>query len=462
MNSSPQPGQPHARLLTPLAAVAVIVGIVVGAGIFKTPSMVAGITGDLGWLLALWVAGALLSLAGALCYAELCTAFPSSGGEYHFLHRAFGRHLSFLYAWAKAFVINPGAIALLGYVFGDYMTQVWSLGEHSAAVWAAFIIVLLTLTNLFGLQASARLQFVLLAAALLGLAVVVMVGLWGPSAQGPLSEMPWFAKTPPMGLLGLAMVFVLLTFGGWGEAAYLSSEVKGNARTMVWVLVGSLLLISALYLLVNLSLVHALGLQGLAQSKAAAADAMQLSLGPWAERLLGIIVALAALTSVNATMIIGGRTMQSLGADWQGLRGLSQWREDIGVPMRAIWLQGFISLGLVGFGAFQHDGFEAMVEFTAPVFWFFLTLVGLALMVLRWREPSVVRPFRVPLYPVVPLLFCASSAYLTHSSVQYAASQNAVSVSVGVMLLGVLVLVLLRIRQPGSPETEAAGPPSGA
>ncbi|MFZ9122432.1 MAG: amino acid permease, partial [Burkholderiaceae bacterium] len=103
-----------------------------------------------------------------------------------------------------------------------------------------------------------------------------------------------------------------------------------------------------------------------------------------------------------------------------------------------------------------------MVEFTAPVFWFFLTLVGLALLVLRWREPSAARPFRVPLYPVVPLLFCASSAYLTHSSVQYAASQNAVSVSVGVMLLGVLVLALLRIRQPGSPKTEGAGPPSGA
>jgi amino acid transporter len=444
MTSSPITTPTHNRLLTPLGAVAVIVGIVIGAGIFKTPSMVAGIADDLGWLLTLWIGGALLSLAGALCYAELCTAFPSSGGEYHFLYRAFGRRLAFLYAWAKAFVINTGAIALLGYVFGDYMTQVLSLGAHSSAIWAGLIVLLLTATNLLGIQASSRLQSILLAVAIMGLLVLVVVGFSSPAAQPSLSEMPWFDRSPPMGLLGLAMVFVLLTFGGWGEAAYLSAEVKGTARTMVWILVSSLLLISVIYLLVNLSMVHALGLKGLAQSKAAGADVLALALGPWAERLLGIIVALAALTSINATMIIGGRTMQSLGADWHGLQWLAAWKEEIGVPARAIVFQGGIALVLVVFGAFQHDGFETMVEFTAPVFWLFLCFVGLSIMVLRLREPDTLRPFRVPLYPVLPLVFCGSSAYLAYSSIQYAASQNAVWVSFGVMLLGLLALVLLR------------------
>jgi basic amino acid/polyamine antiporter, APA family len=439
--------QPHRLLLSPFAAITITVGIVVGAGIFKTPSMVAGVTNDLGWLLALWVIGALLSLAGALCYAELCTAFPSSGGEYHFLQRSYGRTTSFLYAWAKAFVINPGAIALLGYVFGDYLSQVWSLGVYSSSIWAAVVITLLTLSNLLGLKVSARLQTILLLAAILGLLLVVVTGLSNHSAEGSVLEMPWFQNTPSLGALGLAMVFVLLTFGGWGEAAYLSSEVRGQAKTMMWVLVISLLIISILYLLINVSLVHALGLQGLAASKAAVADAMRVRLGPWAEIALASVVALAAITSINATIIIGSRTIQSLGADWRGLHWLSQWKDDTNVPVSAILLQAAISLLLVVFGAFQHDGFESMVEFTAPVFWFFLTLVGLSLIVLRVRESSVPRAFRVPLYPWTPILFSLSSAYLTWSSMGYAASQDAVSVSIGVMVVGIVALLLIKRQE---------------
>ncbi|MCM8620943.1 MAG: amino acid permease, partial [Candidatus Accumulibacter sp.] len=134
-------------LLHTTAAVAIVVGIVVGAGIFKTPAMVAGITQDHGWLIATWLAGALVSLAGALCYAELCATHPHAGGEYHFLSRAWGKRLAFLYAWSKAMVINTGSIALLAYVFGDYMTRVVDLGAHSSALWAVAIIIVLTVTN---------------------------------------------------------------------------------------------------------------------------------------------------------------------------------------------------------------------------------------------------------------------------------------------------------------------------
>ena len=127
------------RLLSPLGAVAIIVGIVIGAGIFKTPSMVAGITGDVGWAISIWVAGALISLMGALCYAELATLYPHAGGDYHFLTRAYGKNVSFLYGWAKAMVINTGSIALLAFVFGDYMTKVLPLGAHSSLYWHSLL-----------------------------------------------------------------------------------------------------------------------------------------------------------------------------------------------------------------------------------------------------------------------------------------------------------------------------------
>ena len=124
------------RKLSPTGAVAIIVGIVIGAGIFKTPSMVASVTGDAGWMLVAWGLGGLISLAGALCYAELASAYPHAGGDYHFLALAYGRPISFLYAWAKATVINTGSIALLAFVFGDYMTAVINLGVHSSALCA--------------------------------------------------------------------------------------------------------------------------------------------------------------------------------------------------------------------------------------------------------------------------------------------------------------------------------------
>jgi APA family basic amino acid/polyamine antiporter len=431
------------QLLRTWGAIAIIVGIVIGAGIFKTPSMVAGVSGDVGWAMTIWVAGALLSLAGALCYAELSTTYPHAGGDYHFLSRAYGKEASFLYAWAKAMVINTGAIALLAFVFGDYMTEVIRLGEHSSVIWAVGIVIVLTLINILGIHASASLQTILLILELFGLAAMVIAGLFlvSPTEASP----PMFSSAPPLGLMGLAMVFVLLTFGGWNEAAYISSEVKGGPRAIVPVIVISLGVITVIYLLINWALIQGLGLSALAQSKAPGAAIMEAGFGTIGAKLIGLIVALAALTSINATMVVGARSKYAVGKDWPQLGFLSQWEGNKGAPTLAFLIQGAICLALVGFGALQADGFEAMVEFTAPVFWVFLLLVGVSLFVMRVRDPQTERPFRVPLYPITPIIFCASSAYLAYSSITYAASRSAVHVSLWVMAAGVAALIALKL-----------------
>lgn len=435
------------KLLSPIGAVAIIVGIVIGAGIFKTPSMVAGITGDVGWALTIWVAGALISLMGALCYAELATTFPHAGGDYHFLTRAYGKNVSFLYGWAKAMVINTGSIALLAFVFGDYMTKVLPLGANSTIYWAALIVITLTLINIIGIHTSSRIQTLLTIFEVLGLVAIIVAGfgIFGmplPSVDNP----PLFSSNPQLGMLGLGMVFVLLTFGGWNESAYISAELKGTSKTIVTVIVASLAVITVIYLLVNLALINGLGLKALASSKAAPADLLGLAFGPIGEKLLGLFVAIAALTSINATMIVGARTNYAMGEDWQGLSKMGQWESSRGSPSVAYLVQGIISLALVGFGALQSDGFEAMVEFTAPVFWIFLLLVGLGLFVLRYKDDSV-RPFKVPLYPITPLIFCASCAYLAYSSIMYAHSKGAVAISMYVMLAGLVALIFLRLKK---------------
>jgi amino acid transporter len=165
------------------------------------------------------------------------------------------------------------------------------------------------------------------------------------------------------------------------------------------------------------------------------------------EKLLGLFVAIAALTSINATMIVGARTIYAMGDEWDGLRFMGQWESTRGSPSLALLVQSAICLALVGFGALQADGFDAMVEFTAPVFWFFLLLVGIAIFILRFKQGDVKRDFRVPLYPITPLLFCASCAYLSYSSFTYAHSKGAVYISLYVMLVGIAALVLLRIKK---------------
>ena len=433
------------RLLHPLSAVALIVGIVIGAGIFKTPSLVASISGDAGWALVLWLAGALISIVGALCYAELCTAYPNAGGDYHFLHRAFGRNISFIYGWSRATIINTGSIALLAFVFGDYMSTLIQLGSYSSAIWALLIVAFLTAVNLAGIHASSSMQTWLTLTEIFGLLAVVAAGFW---VDAPASgAIQWFAQAPAPTQWGLCLVFVLLTFGGWNESAYISAELKGGPRTMVWVILASMLTLTVIYLLVNTALLFGLGLSTLSQSKTAAGELLGLAFGPLAQKALGLFVAIAALTSINATIFVGARTNFAVGNDWKALSKLGQWQLDIGSPKQALLLQALISIGLIGLGTQEADGFSAMVEFTAPVFWGFLFLVGLSLLRLRQTDPNTTRPFKVPLYPVLPLIFCAVCAWLTYSSVTYAISQKAIHVSMWLIASGVLALLILRARE---------------
>ena len=442
-HAGPQHDAPRA-LLRRRDAVAIVVGIVIGAGIFRTPPLVAQIAGDGGWALALWVAGGLVSLVGALCYAELAATYPHAGGDYHFLTRAFGRDVSFLYGWARATVINTGSIALLAFVFGDYASRLVDLGPRSPALWAALLVVALTAVNVASLAVSARTQNWLTVFEVTGLVVIVVAGfVVAPSASG---ETSWFATTPSYGTLGFAMVFVLLTYGGWSEAAYVSAEVSGGRRAILQALVVSLLVLTVLYVAVNAALLYGLGYAALAASKAAPADLVARAFGARAGEALAAFVAVATLTSINATMLVGARSTYALGRDWPALRRLGGWNATRGTPTQALLLQGGIALALIGFGALEKDGFEAMVEFTAPVFWGFLTLTGAALIVLRLRDRDAARPFRVPLYPLTPLAFIAVCGFLFWSSVSYAASRNALHVCVLVMAVGAVAWALTRSR----------------
>ena len=429
------------RTLSVWDASAITIGIVIGAGIFQTPAMVAGVAGSLPLMLGVWILGGVLSLIGALTYAELATTYPSTGGDYTFLTRAFGKHVSFLFAWARSTVIVTGSIALLGFILGDYLTRLHSLGEHSAAIYAAAAVVLLTAVNLIGLKSSARVQNVLTVIEVSGVLLVAIAGLLAGQPEN--FSTPATSNPGSIDSLGLALVFVLLTYGGWNEAAYVSAEVRGGARAMVRTLVVSIVVITFIYVLFVAAAVYGLGLEGLQNSEAVGIQLMELAFGPAGAQLIGVIVAVAALTSMNSTMIVGARSNHAVGHHWPLLAFMSQWRDEHNSPAVGFLVQAAIALALVALGAVEKNGFSTMVEFTAPVFWFFFMLSGIALLVLRTREPHIARPFEAPAYPVLPLIFIVTCAYLFYSSITYAQSQNAGYVALGAMLSGAIALAAM-------------------
>jgi len=447
-----EPTAPQASLSI-VDGVVLVVGLVIGVGIFATPSLVAKFAGTEFNFLVLWLLGGLLTLIGALCYAELATSYPNAGGEYHFLSRAYGRAVGVLFAWARGTVIQTGAIALVAFVYGDYAASVIPLGAYGPAIHAGIAIVVFTGINVSGTLQGKIAQHVFTTLDIIALVLLIVAGLVVMSTTGTPAAPPPAAGSGSVsyGLLGLAMGFVLLTYGGWNEAAYISAELRDVRRNMVRVLVLSIGFVTLLYFLVSWAYLTALGLPGLQNTNTAAADVMRRAFGPTGATVLAIFVCGAAISTLNATIFTGARVYYALGRDLPQLRMLGIWDARGQNPANAFLLQGAIALALVVMGAFTRDGFKTMVEYTSPVFWFFMLLVGISLFVFRWREPARAGAYRVPLYPVTPLVFIATCCWMLYSSLVY--TGVGALVGVVVLLLGTPLLLLKR-----SPEEAASDP----
>lgn len=366
-----------------------------------------------------------MSLVGALCYGELATAYPHPGGNYYYLQRAFGQQIAFLFAWARLTIIQTGSIALLGFVFGDYATQIFNLGNHSASIYAILAIGILTILNWIGIRQGKWTQNWLSIAKILGLLLVFVVGVVFASPPAAVEPLTSTSQN-----LGMAMIFVLLSYGGWNEAAYISAELRNLKHNMVRSLLWSIGIITAIYLAINLAYLQGLGLETMATSEAVAAQLMRRALGTPGAWFVSLLIAVTTLGAINATILTGARTNYALGRDFTLFRFLANWHQRTQTPTSALLVQSAIALGLVLLGTLGRRGFETMVDYTAPAFWFFFLLTGLSLIVLRLKEPTVPRPFTVPFYPLTPILFCLICAYLLYSSLVYTGVGALVSVAI--------------------------------
>ncbi|WP_448583039.1 APC family permease [Thermaurantiacus sp.] len=440
-----------AARLSPLDIALIVAGIVIGAGIFRAPADVARLTGGPPGFMAIWLLGAVVALMGGITYVALARQAGGIGGEYRFLELGWGRPIGALFVWARAAVIQTGAIATVAFVAGDYLA---GLLPGPSLPWALLSVALVTLFNLLGLSVSATAQRLLTLAVVTALVAIIVLGL---SAE-PVVERGRAAPAHGPANPGLALVFVMLVFGGWNEAAYLSGEVRGGAVGLARGLVGGILLVAALYLAVNLAYLAALGIDGLAATSAPATAIAEAALGTAGTAIITLVVVLAAVSTLNVTTLTGARAMCALGQDLPALGFLGKWDSGRSVPVVALLVQGVVALALVGLGGLARDGFEAMVAFTAPVFWLFLALVALV----PFRQAEL-RQVRLP-----ALGFAAACLWMLWSSLGYARFLAGESEIAGWLGFSGLALVALGIplalttRAAQSAGYERARPGTGA
>lgn len=421
------------KIFSSLSAIAVIVGIVVGIGIFRLPSIVAQNSGSELQYIGFWVAGGLISIIGALCYAEIATKKPDAGGEYFFLTEAYGTTVGFLFSWGRMTVIQTGSIALAGFILGDYATTIYDLGTYSSAIYAGITVIGLTGLNIWGTHPAKNAQN---AMTFLIVSILVICGVAGFLTGGEIS-----VQKPSSNLTnssaGAAMIFVLLTYGGWNEGVYLSAELKDVRKNMSRVLLIGLTIITIIYVLINSAYLQVLGLEQLRASETIGVDLTNSIFGTEGAYIMAVIVIISALSTANATIITGARTNYALGRDFNALKWIGKWNSNYNSPINALLVQGIISLGLVFLGAFTKEAVSTMVDYTAPVFWLFILLTTITLFLFRRSEESSSDTFKVPLYPLTPILFIVCCFYLLYSSVMF--TGWGAMVGIGILAIGLPV-----------------------
>jgi amino acid transporter len=440
-------------------AVSLVVGIVVGTAIFRTAPDVFQNTGGPWQALGAWFLGGLLSLAGALCYAELATTYTRTGGDYEYLRQAYGRWAGFLFGWAQLVAVWTASVGTMAYAFGDYGVRLWNLSP-GAVVWlAAAAVIGVAAVNMAGLVIGKWTQNVLTAAKVAGLAGVVIAGAIAAGHRGSGTLPPNTEVAPASGSFALAMVFVLYAYGGWNDAAFVAAEVRNRGRNLPIALLGGVAGITLIYVAVNAAYLAALGFDGASRTRTPATEAVAMAMGPRGAQLVSALVMISALGAINGMIFAGSRVFAVFGADHR-LFGWLGWRNARAAPAAAIAAQSAVTLAMVfGVGTEMgrktidntlravgvqaipwkqyFGGFEALLAATAPVFWALFLAVGIGLMALRWRNPGRERPFSVPLYPLPPLVFCATCLFMLRASLLYAgwlALLGAGPVAVGLLL----------------------------
>lgn len=464
--------------------VSIIVGIVIGASVYKTPPVIFGnVTSPLNGM-AVWALGGFLSLVGAFCYAELATTYPRSGGDYVYLTRAYGPWMGFLFGWAQLAVILTSSIGLMGFVFGDYAVELWqnqtgqTLNPHEKEMTAFYLAAAaiggLTALNIVGVVLGKWTQNLLTLAKVVGLTGIIVSGFFW-SKPGAWSAESWNVSLPVGPGFGVALILVLYAYGGWNDAAFVASELRDRANIARALILGTAG-ITVIYLAVNLAYILGLGFDGSREFRPVAADVLRGPLGDAGFKAMCILVMISALGAINGLIFAGSRVYATLGADHSVFALLGKWHPTLKTPVYALLVQAVIGIGMVAAVGIEvgrtfidrcaaslslpplpwkeyFGGFDTLFAGTAPVFWGFFLLTGVALFILRIKDRDIERPFALsfPFYPLLPVIFCGMCLFGIYSAINYAKYLSMIGLVP--LLIGIPLYFVSSRREPAPGES---------
>lgn len=490
------------RTLSLFDCVCIIVGTIIGAGIFRTPSTIAQNVPNEFWMMVVWCVGGAIAMIGALCFAELTTSYPDRGGDYGYLKRAYGRWMGFAFSWTAFWVIRPGNISVMAIVFGIYARDAL-LADVSKMTYALSAVVAVSAINLLGLKAGKWSQNLLAVAKVAGILLILLTAIifvpreqaadsnfmlapTASEAPGEVANEQAFeafvsketvddladssftpqavgSKGEPIGVaeekepaafndwFWLALVFVMFSFGGWNDIAFVAGEVRQPNKNLFRSLMLGTMGVLLIYLLFNMALLLGMGQARMAELSGSNAptEFVSLRIGDFGGQLLAILVCVSCIGAVSAMIFTSPRIYWATAVDYPALRWLAGSR-DGNNWRRSMVLQAIVTaVFILVFGRFEKS-FDVMVIASAPYFWGFLALTVISLMVLRQRhrgdQKRQFEGYRVPLYPVLPIVFVIVCLFMTYRAYTYMMDEgfhiHALCIG-GWILLGVVISLLM-------------------
>lgn len=431
----------YARRLGLFSGTMTVIGGIIGSGIFMNSAIVAQRVGSAELTLGAWVLGGAIALLGALCFAELGARLPRAGGGYSYLREAFGPLPGFLYGWALLLVMATGAMAAVAVTFASYATALLGLSPELVKPLAIGAIALLSIINIVGVKPGAVTQNLFTVLKLAALAALIAAGLFlthGTAAQAEAASAVGVAPTGWAVVVGMgtALVPVLFACGGWQQTNFIAEEIINPEKNLPRALILGVLTVIVVYVLANVTYLKALGAPGLAASHAPAADAMRILVGPGGATLISAGIALSTFGFLGLVILVTPRVYQAMAADGLFFASFARLHPKFRTPVTAIVLQSVWAIILLETGSYGQ-----LLDYVVFCDWIFFALTVGTLFVFRGRSAKEVpgSGFRVPAYPLIPILFIAAAVYVVLGSV----ASNPANAVRGVLLLALGVPVCL-------------------
>jgi len=426
------------RALGYTGATAIVIGTIIGSGIFLVPHDVAQQVGSVEALMLVWLVGGVLSLAGALSLAELGAANPAAGGIYVYLRDAYGKLFAFLYGWALLLVINSGSVATLAVAFGIYSTTFMPLSPLEQKLVAVGAITLLTLVNVLGVRKAAVVQTVFSLAKLAGLGIIMGAALFSghivPVRATHSLPMPYTTASS----FGVALIGVLWAYEGWHMLSFAAGEVKNPSRVLARSYLVGTLVVVAVYLGANLAYLRVLPLPALAEHQRVAAKTMEVLAGPRGATFVAALILCSIFGAINGTVLGGPRAYFAMARDGVLFPSVGRVHPRYATPAVALLIQGGWSILLASTGSYKQ--LYTYVIFTG---WLFYAAAAFAVVILRRKHPNLERPYRVWGYPVLPIAFSAAALTIVANALVRSPKESGIGL---ILVLAGVPVFLIRKR----------------